>query len=154
MIPNAERLRIIVVSEDWFARSLLESTLRETGMFSQIIATDDGYNALAEMWQCVEDAAPPDIILADGALSVMSTAQLIRSVRENPETEGIFFGVLTESAAEADQEPPSIEGADFSSPCSAGCSDLTEIVQELAFRAANSVRGVWRAPSSDLWPRE
>lgn len=154
MIPNAERLRIIIVSEDWFARSLLESTLRESGMFSHVIAAEDGYTAIAEMWQCVEDGSTPDIILADGALAILSTAQLVRSVRENPETEGIFLAVLTEFSTEPDQETPTVEGADFSSPCSAGCTDLTEMVQELAFRAANSVRGVWRAPSNDLWRRE
>lgn len=155
MIPNAERLRIIIVSEDWFARSLLESTARETGVFSRVLAVEDGYMALAEMWQWVEDGASPDIILADGALTVMSATQLVRGVRENPETEGIFCGVLTEFASDPDQEsPPTVEGADFSAPCSAGCSDLTEILQELASRAANCVRGVWRAPSKDLWQRE
>lgn len=154
MIPNAEKLRIIIVSEDWFARSLLESTLRESGMFSHVIAAEDGYTAVAEMWQCIEDGAAPDIILADGALAILSPAQLIRSVRENPETEGIFVAVLTEFSAEPEPETPVVEGADFSVPCSAGCTDLTEIIQELAFRAANSIRGVWRAPSNDLWHRE
>jgi CheY-like chemotaxis protein len=151
MIPNAERLRIIIVSEDWFARSLLESTLRESGMFSRIIAVDDGYTAIAEAWQGVEDGSVPDIILADGALTVMSPAELIRSLRENPETERIFFAVLTEFATEPEQEAPEVEGADFSSPCSAGCTDLAEIVAELACRAVNTVRSSSTTPPRDTW---
>lgn len=154
MIPNAERLRIIVVSEDWFARSLLESAIRESGTFSRVAAVEDGYTAVAEVWQWVEDGAIPDVVLADGALSVMSAQQLLRSLRENPETEGIFFGVLTEASTELEPEPVAVEGADFLSPCSAGCTDLSELIEELASRAANSVRGVWRPAPGDIWRRE
>ncbi len=141
MIPDAEKLKIVMVSEDWFARSMLASTALDSGLFSRVISTDDGYAAIAETWQCIEDGAAPDIMLADDSLGVMSAEQLCRTLRENRETEGVFVAVLTEGSMMADAEVPRVEGADYATARSAGTMDLATLVQEVTSRAVNLIRG-------------
>src|SRR5688572_12452159 len=95
MTRNGSELFLVVVSEDWFARSVLESLASETGAFAKIIAVDDGYSALAETWQGVVDGMAPNVFLVDLHSVGPSSARLIAELRADVTTSHSYVAVLT-----------------------------------------------------------
>lgn len=129
MIRNGSELFLVVVSEDWFARAILENLAGESGMFEKVLGVDDGYSALAETWQGVEDGWAPNVFLVDLHSVGPSSARLIAELRADPVTSDVYVAVLTPD------EPLAKGGVDFASPCLATQPEMADTVLLLAERA-------------------
>ena len=139
MATPTPALTLVVVSEDWFARCLLESLAAETGAFHRVIAVDDGYSALAETWQGVLDGTIPNVFLIDQHSVGPSGHRLVTELRMDPITTHAYIAVLT-----AD-EPLPRNGVDFVSPCTPTQPELPELIELLAARARAAVEGTHAA---------
>ena len=128
-------LILVVVSEDWFARCLLESLAAETGAFAKIITVDDGYSALAETWQGVLDGAAPNVFLIDQHSVGPSGYRLVTELRMDPATANAFIAVLT-----AD-EPLTRTRIDLVSPCTPMQPEVPNLIELLATRARAAAAG-------------
>lgn len=127
-----EGLVAIVVSQDWFARSLLRSALGETGRFQTVIETDDGYTALAEAWQAVADRHAADLVLVDLATADASVAPLVSELRTAPE---LHRALITAIGYSEDGEVPlSPQDFDFTSACGVLSAELADTTEEIANR--------------------
>lgn len=120
------RLSIAIVSEDWLGRSLFAEAASATLRFSRIIQADDGYTALAEIWQAVDEHTRPDIVLIDQNACDLSIGRLITEIRAAPRTQGIFI------AAVADDVPPQPFGLDFVAVSGPLQPDLSEVILRIA----------------------
>jgi CheY-like chemotaxis protein len=127
------RLALVVVSEDWFARSLLRAAAEESGRFGPIVDADDGYTALAETWEGVAIGRVPDVVLVDGASAGPSLRRLIAELRASRETHRIFVAVI--GSADEGRQPP-LPGVNFQSASSPLDPDLSEIIVNVAQQAA------------------
>lgn len=133
MSPPGTDLILVVVSEDWFARSVLESVAAENGAFARIIAVDDGYSALAETWQGVVDGAMPNVFLIDQHSVGPSAGRLITELRSDPTTLHAYVAVLTPD------EPLAKGGIDLASPCTPSQPEMAEVIRLIAARARGSL---------------
>ena len=122
-------LRLVLVSEDWFARSLMEFAARESGFFEEIISVDDGYSALAETWEAVASAEVPNVYLIDKHSVGPSAERLVAELRADPITRDVYVAVLTPD------EPVAKGGIDFAHECEPANPELCEIVASVAARA-------------------
>lgn len=128
----------IMVSGDWFARSVMRSAGEESAMFSQVIEADDGYTALAETWQCVEDGHAPDVIVIDLQSVGASAARLVTELRAAPETQRAFVAVVGMPETES---PVTIRHVDFCTSHSVLGSELADTILEIALRAVTAPQG-------------
>lgn len=119
-------LSLLIVSEDWLGRSLFTDAAATTGQFSRIMLADDGYTALAEIWQAVEDAARPNIVLIDHNACDLSVERLVTEIRSDPRTRSIFI------AAVADDTLPALFGLDFVAMSGPLQPDLSDVILSLA----------------------
>jgi hypothetical protein len=127
-----ERLGLVVVSEDWFARSLMRSAAEESARFCPIIDADDGYTALAETWESVAVGRPLSVILIDGSNAGPSVSRLIAEVRSATETQRIFIAIV----GQGDGEGPAVHpGANFQCADGVLSPQLSEIVETIAEQA-------------------
>lgn len=127
-------LFLVIVSEDWFARSVLESLAAESGEFAKIIAVDDGYSALAETWQGVEDGHVPNVFLVDLHSVGPSSSRLVAELRADPVTSSVYIGVLTP------EEPVAKCGVDFATACLPSQPEVADALASLASRARVSLQ--------------
>lgn len=134
MTPIGTGLILVVVSEDWFARSLLENLAAENGSFAKIIAVDDGYSALAETWQGVVDGAMPNVFLIDQHSVGPSAGRLITELRSDPTTLHAFIAVLTPD------EPVARGGIDLASACTPSQPETADVIEMIAARARLSLQ--------------
>lgn len=134
MIRTGSELFLVVVSEDWFARSVLESMASETGRFTKILAVDDGYSALAETWQGVEDGMAPNVFLIDLHSVGPSSARLVAELRADPTTSHVYVAVLTP------EDPVAKGGIDFASPTLPSSPDMSDVLTIVANRAKVSLQ--------------
>lgn len=125
-----EQLELLIVSEDWFARSLFKTAAQETGLFASIKTAEDGYTALAEVWQSIQDGAAPNAVLIYSELVGMSGPELARRLHEDEDTRKIFIAFCGSSG----EPPPVTDDADFSTSCDAAISDLTEMLRAIGMR--------------------
>jgi CheY-like chemotaxis protein len=128
----SERLTAIVVSADWFSRTLLRSAAVETGVFRHVVEADDGYTALAETWQCVEDGAAPDVIVIDMQAADVSAARLVMELRAAPETRGTLVGLVGMPEIDVDV---AVKEVDFCTSCGVLHESLADIMCDLASRS-------------------
>ena len=138
--PGARGLGMtgIMVSGDWFARSVLRSASEESTMFSQVIEADDGYTALAETWQCVEDGHAPDVVVIDLQSVGASAARLVTELRAAPETQRTFVAVIGMPESES---PVTVRHVDFCTSHSVLSSELADTILEIAMRAVATPQG-------------
>lgn len=127
-----EGLVAIVVSQDWFARSLLRSALGETGRFETVIEADDGYTALAEAWQAVADRHAADLILIDLATADASVAPMLTELRTAPELQRVLITAIGHS--DDCEVPLSPRDFDFVSSCGVLGAELADTADEIAHR--------------------
>src|SRR5205085_6294250 len=113
-------LSLMIVSEDWFTRSLLKSAAEELDVFQRVVSVDDGYTALAETWDGVADGgAIPEIFLIDQYAMDASGERLVTELRADPATRHVFIAALTPS----DSHRPNA-GMDLVTPADALHPDL------------------------------
>lgn len=132
------RLTGIMVSGDWFARSLLRSAGEESKLFSRVIEADDGYTGLAETWQCVEDGHAPDVVVIDLQSVDSSAARLVAELRAAPETQRTFIAVLGMPETDA---PLTVRHVDFYTSQGVLSSELSDTIEEIAMRAEAAPQG-------------
>src|SRR4051812_14363864 len=109
-------LSLVIASDDWFARQLFADAAQESGAFSQVIAVDDGYSALAETWENVEHGSVPDVYLVDLRSVGLSGQRLITEVRADPLTQHAFIAVLCEQPAAGEYGADICTALDATSP--------------------------------------
>jgi hypothetical protein len=122
---------IVIVSEDWFARSLLKGAAEEAETFGRIILADDGYTALAETWQAVEDGCVPEIFLIDQSAADASADRLVAELRADDITRRAYIAVL------APGDAPAKRGIDLAILGDARHPRLTQMMKLVAARAAS-----------------
>lgn len=132
------RLTGIMVSGDWFARSLLCSAGEESELFSRVIEADDGYTGLAETWQCVEDGHAPDVVIIDLQTVGASAARLVAELRAAPETLRTFIAVVGMPETDA---PVTVRHVDFCTSHGVLSSELSDTIEEIAMRAVAAPQG-------------
>lgn len=133
MNPASKQRSVLLVSEDWFSQSLLVQVARDTGLFTTVFAVDDGYSALAVIWQCVIDGWCPDAVLIDHHAPAPSAGGFINALRSDDETRSIVIGLL----ASADDCPaPMLPAArvDVFSTCEPMHPELPMVFQALSTR--------------------
>lgn len=122
---------ILIVSEDWFARSLLVQAARETRLFSSVFAVDDGYSALAAVWQCVIDGWRPDAVLIDRHTPAPTAGGLVATLRTDPDTRRIAVAVLAPADDCPEPARPDTR-VDIFSTCDAASVELPWVYQAIA----------------------
>ncbi len=127
-----ERLTALVVSADWFSRTLLRSAATETGVFHTVVEADDGYTALAESWQCVEDGIPPDVVVIDMQAADASAARLVMEIRAAPELRTAVVGLV--GMPDTDPEV-TVREVDFCTSSGVLHESLSDIICDLASRS-------------------
>lgn len=133
-----ERLEILIVSEDWFARSLFGNAAEETGIYASIKTAEDAYLALAEIWDSVEAGGAPDVVFLHADLPGMTSLELARRLREDSDTKKVFVAVCGTPG-----EPPTVSSdVDFSAACDPATEDVTTMLHEIGLRVAGP--GHWR----------
>ena len=89
--------RILVVEDDRFLRRACEASLRERGF--EVIIAEDGEDGLR-----LARAAPPDLILLDLLMPKLSGIEMLRALRERPETAAIPVVILSNSSRDEDKQ--------------------------------------------------
>ncbi len=130
--PRGLLMTGIMVSGDWFGRSLMSAAGEESAMFSTVIEADDGYTALAETWQCVEDGHAPDVIVIDLHAVGASAGRLVTELRASSETQHTFVAVVGMPKTES---PVTIRHVDFCTSHGVLSSELADTIMEIAMRA-------------------
>lgn len=82
---------LVIVSEDWFVRSYLTSLAHASGHFASVIAVDDGYSALAEIWDGVARGDSAPIVVLDRHSVADSADALLADVRSDARTATTFI---------------------------------------------------------------
>lgn len=77
---------LVIVSEDWFVRSYLTGLAQALGHFASVIAVDNGYSALAEIWE--GETAP--VVVIDRNSVAGSADVLLADVRSDARTPAAF----------------------------------------------------------------
>ena len=89
--------RILVVEDDRFLRRACEASLRERGF--EVIIAEDGEDGLR-----LARAAPPDLILVDLLMPKLCGIEMLRALRERPETAVIPVVMLSNSSRDEDKQ--------------------------------------------------
>jgi hypothetical protein len=131
---NGGQLRIIVVSEESFARAMLTLAARDSGQYRTVVGADDGYTALAEAWTAVMEDQPPHVFFLDIRKCDPSIGRLLLELRSDPVTRGAFVVGLTHDPA---LNPP---GLDLITRCSMLHDELLSTFQLVANLARSTDR--------------
>jgi DNA-binding response OmpR family regulator len=89
--------RILVVEDDRFLRRACEASLRERGF--EVITAKDGEAGLR-----LARAAPPDLILLDLLMPKLCGIDLLRALKERPESAAIPVVMLSNSSRDEDKQ--------------------------------------------------
>jgi CheY-like chemotaxis protein len=138
MIPTREKLHVILIIEDEFARGLLEVAAEESGMFGLIRAAENRHEALALIWDSIEEHERPDVIIADLCTDGCNSVQLARDLRTYDDTRGVLVALVTDGANGGEQSIAEAAGADYVGNYSASITDMAAMMQEIARRAISS----------------
>ncbi len=130
MLLPPPTLSLMIVCDDWFARSLIASVAEESGRFSRVATVDDGYSALAETWQGVEDGAAPNVFIVDTGSVGPSAERLVLELRNDAATENAYVALLT------GEDAAPFSRADFSASVRLDVEELSELVEAIANAAA------------------
>jgi hypothetical protein len=93
-MAEAEQLSLVIVSDDWFWRSIVSLAGHRCNRFHDIVATEDGYMALAHIWQRVEDGTVPDICIMDARADDPSLGRLVTELRADDATRHMFVAAI------------------------------------------------------------
>lgn len=87
----SKSLPLVIVSEDWFARSYLTSLAHASGHFASVIGVDDCYSALAEIWDGVARGDSAPVVVIDRHSVAGSADMLLAEVRSDARTAAAFI---------------------------------------------------------------
>ena len=83
-------IKILVADDATFVRDMIKRTLRNMAVGIELMEAPDGSRARTLIKQKI-----PDLILSDWEMPNMSGEELLKWVRETPETSGVPFIMIT-----------------------------------------------------------
>ena len=140
MTPPCEKLRLLVVVEDVFARDVLVSAAEASDMFGIITCTEDAHEALAEIWDGVQKQQLPDVVVADLDLTDYNGTQLTSELRRHCETRSVFIALIAETTNELGRAAAETAGADCFGMYTTSVYEMTEVLREVARRSIAASR--------------
>jgi len=129
MAEGGGKLSIVIASDDWFWRSVVALATHRCNRFGDVRAVDDGYTALAETWQMVDDGAPPDVYILDCRGPDPSMARLLLELRADEITRSAYVAVIGADDQQfqgADHVDSSYTDADDWNACLERIADLAQ----------------------------
>lgn len=135
MIPLCEKLRLLIVMEDAFARDVLAAAAESSGMFGAIRGAEDVHEALAQVWDGVQRQALPDVIVADLDLADGNGPQFAGELRRNEETRAVFIALVAEAPNDLGRAAAEAAGADCFGLFSTSVEEMSEVLGEIARRS-------------------
>lgn len=135
MAPPIEKLRLLVVIENAFARAVMIAAAEESEMFGVVFCAEDAHVALAEIWHGVQRQLLPDVVIVDLNLPMYDGAQLVAELRRHEEMRGLFVAIVAEQADEAGRVAAQNAGADCFGMYSTAAPEMTEVLREVGRRA-------------------
>lgn len=131
-MAEAEQLTLVIVSDDWFWRSIVSLAGHRCNRFRDIVGTEDGYMALAHIWQRVEDGTVPDLCIMDARADDPSLARLLTEVRADDATRPMYLAAVGDGT-------PGLLAVDYRSHATVDPDDLVAILERIV-EAAHAVR--------------
>jgi CheY-like chemotaxis protein len=113
MIPDAEKLSVMIVAAEPFTRNAFEEAAAENDCFGEPLHAADGFGALALLWEAFETGRLPDVIVIDFELPDLNGIQFAREVRRHAEIRHLFIAVLSPNASELDRVTAETAGVDY-----------------------------------------
>jgi two-component system, chemotaxis family, chemotaxis protein CheY len=92
--------KILIVDDFQSMRSIIKDSLKDLTVNSYLEASG-GKEALDKLMKSVEDGDPVDLILCDWNMPLFSGLDLLKLIRNSPETQNIPFVMIT---AESERE--------------------------------------------------
>jgi len=92
-VPDARRRSVLVVDDDDAIREVMAEVLRDEGY--DVACAGNGEEALAEL----RKPSPPDLVLLDLMMPVMSGWEVLEHIQLNPELAGIPVVVVSAMGA-------------------------------------------------------
>jgi len=93
-MAEAGQLSLVIASDDWFWRSVVSLAAHRCNRFHTVIGVEDGYMALAHLWQCVEDRAVPEVFILDARGVDPSLARFVTEARADDATREVFIAAI------------------------------------------------------------
>lgn len=126
-------VQLVVVSEDWFARSFLQTLAQDSGHFEAVMGVDDGYSALAEIWEGVARGEPPRAIVIDCHTVGGSVDVLLEELRSDPRTAATYVALIVPS--------PGCVKPQANLVCMGGPGqpEMARLMEEIAARAGRAI---------------
>ena len=140
MTPPCEKLRLLIVVEDGFARDVLVSAAEASDMFGIITCAEDAHEALAEIWDGVQRQTLPDVLVADLDLTDYNGTQLTCELRRHNETRAVFIALIAETTNELGRAAAETAGADCFGVYSTSVTDMAEVLREIGRRSIAASR--------------
>lgn len=92
--------KVLIVDDFQSMRSIIKDSLKDLNI-GEIIEASGGKEALEKTMKSVEDGSPVDLILCDWNMPLFSGLDLLKLIRNTPETQQIPFIMIT---AESERE--------------------------------------------------
>ena len=140
MTPSAEKLRLLLVIENEISRGVIETAAEASDMFGSIACAEDAHDALAQVWDYVQQESLPDVIVADMEMTGCNGIELTRELRRHDETRPVFIALVAESTNELGRASAETAGADCFGAYSTSVPEMTEVLREIARRSIAATR--------------
>lgn len=112
-MATPEKPILLIVEDDERLRYLAGAAAERCGHFARVQGAPDGRAALDLIRHALRTApeAVPDIILSDLSMPHLDGLELIRELKQEPETRGIPIAIMTSSNRPNDREDAAAAGA-------------------------------------------
>jgi CheY-like chemotaxis protein len=121
---HGEKRKILIVDDRWENRSVMVNLLGELGFeVAEAMDGQEGLDKVAEF--------QPDLVIADLVMPVMDGFEMIRQLRQSPQSENLSIVVSSASVFESDQYESLAAGANDFLPKPISAEKLLEMLQSL-----------------------
>ncbi len=136
MIPESEKLNVLLVGIDDFARSLFEAAAEESDCFADPVSTGDGYETLALIWEAWNQGTPFDAVISEMEVPGLDAVQFTDELRQHAETRSLFVAILASNLSDFDRVAAVAAGVNEFADYSAAMPELVEKFRALSERIA------------------
>jgi hypothetical protein len=130
-MTEAGQLSLVIASGDWFWRSVVSLAAHRCNRFNDVIGTEDGYMALAQIWERVAHGTTPDVCIVDARGDDPSLERLVTEIRADDVIRHMFIAAIGD-------ESHAFIAADH---ISGSCVDPDELILRLE-RIANAAQAL------------
>lgn len=113
MVPQAEKLQVVIAAADPFVRSQFAGAADATTLFAEPFLAEDAYDAMVLLWDWCERGRLPDIIVVDFDLGDMNAVQFACELRRHAESRAVILAILSIRNSALDRICAETAGADF-----------------------------------------